>query len=219
MELEMILPPVRPEMLMMPDQCPYEDCDGRLFKRLQVVERSLRDVRYHTVTVHRYRCLSCGRTFRVYPQGVGRGQFSSQARGLATLSYFVGLSYDSTSSLLGLVGVPMAKSTVHGIAKSAIRRMPELKREKVLWRLKMPTGDDNAVKVKVKGEWHPLSVDTDDEGNLVLSVGELDEELARTLQEQVQPIAQALGVTVRVSEDQDEGEQEAATPSRATDDR
>ena len=38
------------------------------------VAKPLRDTVYHEVQVHRYQCLKCKHTFRVYPEGTSRAQ-------------------------------------------------------------------------------------------------------------------------------------------------
>jgi transposase-like protein len=48
---------------------------------------------HSAVPAHRYRCLRCKRTFRVYPQGVTHAQTSQRVKGLAVLLYLLGLSY------------------------------------------------------------------------------------------------------------------------------
>jgi hypothetical protein len=46
------------------------------------------------VQVHRYQCLKCKRTLRVYPEGTTPAQTSQRVKGLAVL---LGLSYGATS--------------------------------------------------------------------------------------------------------------------------
>jgi len=85
MRLQLILPHVDPTKIEPPDGCPYEECDGTRFRFHQAVEKPLRDTEYEQVIAHRYECLKCRRTFRVYPQGVGRAQTSLRVKGLAVM--------------------------------------------------------------------------------------------------------------------------------------
>jgi hypothetical protein len=85
MRLHLILPRVDPAEVEPPDTCPYEDCDGTCFRFHQAVEKPLRDTEYDQVTAHRYECLKCGRTFRVYPRGVTRAQTSLRVKGLGVI--------------------------------------------------------------------------------------------------------------------------------------
>jgi transposase-like protein len=61
------------------------------------VAKALRDTMYHQVPVHRYQCLKCKRTFRVYPEGTTHAQTSQRVKGLAVMLYLLGLSYGATS--------------------------------------------------------------------------------------------------------------------------
>ena len=54
------------------------------------VAKPLRDTVYHEVQVHRYQCLKCKRTFRVYPQGTTSAQTSQRVKGLAVMLYLLG---------------------------------------------------------------------------------------------------------------------------------
>jgi hypothetical protein len=90
MRLQLILPQVKPMEFKKPLVCPHRDCQGRHFKYHQEVDKLLKDTGYEVVTAHRYRCLRCQRTFRVYPQGVTRAQTSQRVKGLAVMLYFQG---------------------------------------------------------------------------------------------------------------------------------
>jgi hypothetical protein len=83
MRLQLILPGVEPTVITLPSMCPYEDCEGRHFRHHQAVTKPLRDTVYPQVAAHRYECLRCQRTFRVYPPGVTKAQISQRVKGLA----------------------------------------------------------------------------------------------------------------------------------------
>ena len=61
MRLEMRIPDVRPDALMLPAVCPYQGCGGGHFELHGTVRKRLRDTRYQEVLVHRYRCRRCRR--------------------------------------------------------------------------------------------------------------------------------------------------------------
>ena len=54
---------------------------------------------------HRYECLRCSRTFRVYPQGVTKDHISRRVKGLGILLCLLGLSYGAVSLALDALGV------------------------------------------------------------------------------------------------------------------
>lgn len=95
------------------------------------MSKALRDTVYQEVQAYRYQCLKCGRTFRVYPQGVSSAQTSQRVKGLVVMLYLLGLSYGATSLALEAIGVSMCKSRVYDAVQEAASRVPGLKREQV----------------------------------------------------------------------------------------
>jgi hypothetical protein len=74
MRVRIVLPKVTPEAITVPTRCVYAGCGGRKFHLRQEVAQPLRDTVYQEVQVHRYQCLKCKRTYRVYPEGANRAQ-------------------------------------------------------------------------------------------------------------------------------------------------
>jgi transposase-like protein len=109
MRLRILLPKVTPEAIPVPTRCSYAGCSGRKVHLRQQVTKALRDTVYQEVQVHRYQCLKCKRTFRVYPEGANRAQTSQRVKGLAVLLYLLGLSYGATSLALEALGVYLCK--------------------------------------------------------------------------------------------------------------
>jgi transposase-like protein len=99
MRLKLILPEVDPEQFEEPDHCVDPKCKGRPFLPWQEVRKNVRDSEYEEVIARRYKCLRCGRTFRVYPQGVQAGQISQRVKGLGVMLYVLGLSYGAVCFL------------------------------------------------------------------------------------------------------------------------
>jgi len=112
------------------------------------VQKALRDTKYTLVEVHRYRCLKCGRTFRVYPKGVSKAQVSDRVKGLAVMLYLLGLSYGAVSLAMESLGVPFSKTQVYDTVQAAARRIPGMKREQVFGEVKTKAvgGDLTSVK-------------------------------------------------------------------------
>ena len=129
MRLHLILPRVEPAVITMPSTCPYEGCEGMHFRHHQEVAKPLRDTVYREVTVHRYECLRCKRTFRVYPTGVTQAQTSQRVQGLAVMLYLFGLSCGAVSLVLEALGTYLCKSRVYDIAQVSAEQVPGLKRE------------------------------------------------------------------------------------------
>jgi hypothetical protein len=111
MRLRIVLPKVTPEVIEVPTRCVYAGCSGRKLHLRQAVIKPLRDTVYHEVVVHRYQCLKCQRTFRVYPQGTTPHQTSQRVKGLAVMLYLLGCALWSDLLSLRRPGcVPMQES-------------------------------------------------------------------------------------------------------------
>lgn len=203
MRLKLILPQVVPTVFRLPTLCPYEGCGGQHFQFHQAVGKPLRDTRYPEVKAHRYECLRCRRTFRVYPQGITRAQISQRVKGLAVLLYLLGLSYGAVSLALEALGTYMCKSSVYEAVQLAADRVPGLKREQVFQGLKTPALGGDLTSVKVNGQWLTLGLTVDDLSGLVLTVDGLGGEDAQTLREWMAPVAEAVQAEILVTDDAD----------------
>jgi hypothetical protein len=113
MRLRLILPRVEPTGMSLPASCPYEGCQGIHFRHHQEVAKPPWDTVYPQVVVHRYECLRCKRTFRVFPTGVTRAQTSQRVQWLAVLLYIVGAElWSGVAGARGPGGVPVQESGV-----------------------------------------------------------------------------------------------------------
>ena len=103
----------------------------------------MKDLYISRVTVVRYRCVDCGRTFRRYPEGVDRHIQSKRLRALSALSWALGLSHRSVSNLLTALGSALSRMSswrdVQEAGVGAMRARVEV------------VGADETV-VKLKGE-------------------------------------------------------------------
>src|SRR6266516_47367 len=131
MRLHLLLAKVEPKAIPVPSTCAYPDCTSKQVQLHQPVKKALRDTVRQQVEAHRYRCLKCRRTFRVYPPGVTHAQSSERAKELAVMLYLLGLSYGAVSLALGSLGVPLSKTRVYETVQAAAARVPGLKREEV----------------------------------------------------------------------------------------
>lgn len=203
MRLQLILPRVKPGEIEIPAVCPYAGCEGKHFRHHQDVDKPLKDTRYDSVTAHRYECLRCHRTFRVYPEGVTHAQTSQRVKGLAVMLYLLGLSYGATSLALQALGVYMARSSVYEAVQAAAEKVPGLKRREVFGGIRTPAVGGDLTSVKCFGQWLHLGLAVDDTTGLVLTVDELPAEDADTLREWMQPVADAVGAELLVTDDAD----------------
>lgn len=203
MRLQLILPRVEPGEIEMPNTCPYEGCEGRHFRHHQAVDKPLKDTGYDIVTAHRYECLRCRRTFRLYPQGVTQAQTSQRVKGLAVMLYLLGLSYGATSLALEALGVYMCKSSIYEAVQAAVEKVPGMKRREVFQGLRTPALGGDLTSVKCCGQWLHLGLAVDDLTGLVLTIDALPAEDAETLREWLQPVADKVGAELLVTDDAD----------------
>ena len=203
MRLRIVLPKVNPEVMAVPSTCSYAGCGGRKFHLRQEVAKPLRDTVYHAVRVHRYQCLRCKRTFRVYPEGTTRAQTSQRVKGLAVMLYLLGLSYGAVSLALEGLGVYLCKSRVYDAVQEAAKRVPGLKRDQVFAGVKTPALGGDLTSVKCKGEWLSLGITVDPISGLALTIDQLTAEDSKALKDWIEPIAKSVGATVLVTDDAD----------------
>src|SRR5207248_3267516 len=203
MRLRIVLPKVNPEAITVPTRCAYAGCGGRKFHLRQEVAKPLRDTVYHEVQVHRYQCLKCKRTFRVYPEGTTSAQTSQRVKGLAVMLYLLGLSYGATSLALEGLGVYLCKSRIYDAVQETAKQVPGLKRDQVFAGVRTPALGGDLTSVKCKGEWLPLGISVDPITGLALTIDALAAQDIQTLQDWIEPIAKSVGATVLVTDDAD----------------
>ncbi len=118
MRIQVNLPQVKPEVYELPETCPH-GCGGADFRPhgRQGERKLLRDTQYTEVRAYRYKCARCGRTFRVYPQGVSAGaQQSQRLKGMTVLLYVLGLSYGAVEDFTNALGCGLGKTmTYHNV--------------------------------------------------------------------------------------------------------
>jgi hypothetical protein len=205
MRLLMRLPAVDPAAVCVPRACPHA-CGGQHFKLRQVVAKPLRDTKLAAVVAHRYGCVRCGRTFRVYPAGVSHAQTSARLRGLGVMLYLLGLSYGAVALTLEALGHPLSKVAVYEAVQAAGAKVPGLRREAV----RLPAGQAlvaalgaDLTGVKCKGEWLTVGVSVDALGGAALSVDVLESGEAADLVAWLAEVAAAVGAQLLVSDDAD----------------
>jgi len=203
MRLKLILPVVDPEQFEEPKHCSDTKCSGKRFLPWQEVKKNVRDSEYEVVTARRYKCLQCGRTFRVYPQGVQSGQISQRVKGIGALLYLLGLSYGAAALMLEALAVDMSKSSVYRTVQETAEKVPGMKRTELLKGYQTRALGADLTSVKCKGQWLPIGVVVDPINGLVLSIDHLEGEDAQTLKDWIEPLANEVGAHTLVTDDAD----------------
>src|SRR3954468_4243424 len=204
MRLSLILPPVQPEIYPAVATCPYAGCGGQHFQHWQAVPKPLRDTVFREVVAQRYRCVRCGRTFRVYPHGVTHDQTSVRLKGVAVMFYVLGMSYGAVATALRALGWPLSKVAVYYAVQEAGAAVTGLRREAVArggGRI-VALGAD-LTSVRCRGQWLTVGISVDAVTGTVLSLDLLPNGEASTLSAWVAELAAVLGAELLVSDDAD----------------
>jgi transposase-like protein len=212
MHLNVRLPKVEPLEIHPPTHCPLRErrhpkkkCSGTHFKEHQGnCRKAVRDTRYRQVTVRRYRCLKCQRTFRVYPTGVSHDHQSDTLKGLSVLLYILGLSYQGVADLLGALQYPLSKTTVYENVQAAGRRAIQLRHR---W-LRQVAGQVKVLgldftHVKCNGQEKIIAVATAVLQGEPLDFDLVQSESALHAKRWIEDLARAVGAEIVVTDDAD----------------
>ena len=205
MRIQVRLPTVEPDEYRNPQECPYEGCDGKFFKAHGVKgeEKAIRDPDYEEVKSYRRRCLRCGRTFRVYPQGVSSAQQSDRLKAITVLLYVLGLSYGAVEDFTFAIGMAVGKTTVYdNVQEAGIQSRSRQQAAVVSGGKKAVIGSDGTY-VKVKGEQVGIQVVVDDQSGELLGLEIVVSENADEVREVVEQAAEQVDAEVLVSDDLD----------------
>ena len=195
MRIAVRLPKVKPGEYEVPEECAYAGCEGRHYKRhgREGERKPVRDVRYEEVRSYRWKCLRCGRTFRVYPPGVSQGQQSDRLKAISVVLYVLGLSYGGTADFLTALGCGIGKTTVYRNVQAAGQVARRCQHVTVARGGKRPVVGTDGTYVKVKGEQVGVQVVVDDESGelmgLDIVVSENEEEVLETIRQVVEEVA------------------------------
>lgn len=198
MKIRLVIPVVNAQPSGRPAHCPH--CGhwrlGALWARHGMVPKPLRDHRQAAVTVERYRCVGCGRTFRHYPDGVTVRDQSQRTVVLAALMYGLGLSCHAAAHVLGALGIEVCAMTVWRDAQQAgevLRTTRPRGRMQVL-------GVDETV-YRVKGKETIVGMVTDGQRGLTLDFDVLEATDSAAFERWLAPYVRQYGVEVLVSDE------------------
>ena len=201
MRISVRLPKVEPEKIDRPLTCPH-GCGGRRTKRHGVKgeRKAIRDTRYQEVLAYRYKCLKCGRTYRVYPRGVSQGQQSDRLKAMSVLLYVLGLSYGAVQDFLESLGASIGKTTVYLNVQATGVVARQLQRQAVAQGGQRAVIGTDGTYLKVKGEYLTLQVVVDDTDSDLLGLDIISSENEEEVVQLVREIAQEVAAEVVVSD-------------------
>lgn len=188
------LPDVKRRVETRPQKCPY--CQGDIFQRWGQVRKPVRDNRYRSVKVYRYRCCHCGRTFRHYPQGVDQADQTQRLRKLAAIFWVLGMSLRGVVIALGVFGVNLSHMTVW----RDLQEQTELLKKRRHGKPVRVLGVDGLYPL-LKGKKAGVLLAVDLGNGQPVAIGQVNEANPQALYRFLEPLVTGLGVRVMVSDD------------------
>lgn len=187
-----------PEVGVQPEGKPGRcgGCGGSRLERWGRSKRRVRDVEVKEVEAVRWRCRDCGRTMREYPCGVGRASQTERVRVLVAIGWSLGLSLRAVvwwmAATVGVrLGVTTAWRDVRAVAEAMRRRRPA--RVRVL-------GVDGT-SVRWGGQTRGMVVAVDLGTGRPVALAAVDERSPEAVRAWLQPLVEAYGVEVMVTDD------------------
>ena len=202
MRIQVRLPKVDLNKYDLPATCPH-GCGGTYFRPhgRKGHLKPLRDPQYTEAKVYRYRCVECGRTFRVYPQGVLPGaQQSARLKGMVILLYVLGLSYGAIEDFLWALGCGLSKTMAYyDVQAAGITARQQQQRQVQAGGQRLVVGADGTY-VKVKGERVGIEVVVDDETGELLGLDIISSENAAEIRGIIEEVMTEVAAEVLVSD-------------------
>jgi transposase-like protein len=146
--------------------------------------------------VYRYRCCSCQRTFRYYPQGVDWADQTQRLRKLAALFWVLGMSLRGVQLALSAFGVQVSHMTVWRDIQEQAKALEKRRR----WQPVRVLGVDGVYPLG-KGRKLPVLVAVDLGNGQPVAIGKVDESNPHAVRRWLEPLVKRLGVTVLVTDD------------------
>jgi len=188
------LPEVKRKTETRPQRCRY--CQGETFQRWGKVSKPVRDNRHRTVSVYRYRCCHCRRTFRHYPQGVDQADQTQRMRKLAAVLWVLGMSLRGTCVALAAFGVRLSHMSIWRDLQEQAEQLEQRRR----WQGVRVLGVDGLYPLGW-GKKQPVVVAVDLGNGQPVALGHLDETNPQAVRRFLEPLVQRLGVSVIVTDD------------------
>lgn len=188
------LPEVKRKTETRPKECP--DCRGGTFQRWGKVRKPVKDNRYRTVSVYRFRCCHCRRTFRHYPTGVDRADQTQRMRKLAAIYWVLGMSLRGVAMALTGFGITLSHMTVWRDLQEQASSLGKRRHRQPVRVL----GIDGAYPL-AQGKKEPVLIAIDIGNGQPVAIGKVDESNPQAVKRWLEPLVKRLGVSVIVTDD------------------
>jgi len=161
MRVRLVAPQVKARPSSRPQECPH--CHSPILHIHQRVNKQLIDTKFQKVKALRYKCAECDRTFRCYPEGVGRKLQSQRLQVIAVILWGLGLSLEGASAALEAMEAGIGKTTVWRDVQEAGQAL----RGKRRWPGKVRVIGVDETAFKVRGEVVIVGFVVDGKGELI----------------------------------------------------
>lgn len=205
MRIQVRLPKIQSDEFELPECCPYEGCSGNTFKPhgRKGEAKAVRDPDHEQVTSQRYRCTTCGHTFRVYPTGVSQAQQSDRLKAMSVLLYILGISYGGVSDFLCAIGLDIKKTTVYDNVQAAGVVARKHRKAGLERGGQRPIIGADGTFLKVKGQQVGIEGVVDDETGELLGLDITTSESAEEIEPFIREIAKQVEAEILISDDFD----------------
>ncbi len=188
------LPDVKQSNETRPKICP--NCQGETFQRWGKVIKPVKDNHLDTISVYRYRCHHCRRTFRHYPEGADRADQTLRMRKLAAICWVLGLSLRGVGVVFSAFGISLCHMTVWRDMQEQATLLEKRRR----WQGVRVLGVDGTYPLGW-GKKQPVLIAVDLGEGQPMAIGYLDETNPQAVRRFLQTLVQRLGVSMIVTDD------------------
>ena len=176
-----------------PEKCPY--CESPVLQSWGGGSKTIQDAKQEVGEYHRYRCGSCGRTFRHYAPGVDNTRLTQRIRKIAAMAWALGLSAREVASIFDKFGVELGYMTIWRDGNDLVERCKDVLNPNRPDRYHI---DKLFMKNKGRGIGTTIVVDLGDEKTVAL--GRMDEVDYRKVLAWLGPILKDLDIRVAIFE-------------------
>ena len=181
---------VKRNKIKRPAKCRH--CEGETLQRWGGVLKGIKDPKVRTARVYRYRCTTCKRTFRHYPEGVTHAQQSERMKQLAVICWSFGLSYRKIEAILSAFGVNLSRMSGWRDVQAGAEGI----RRRTQWKPARVVGVDGAW---VNGQGVMVAVDLGD--GEPLAIAAIDEKDMAAVFKWLKGLTQRHGIGAIVTDD------------------
>jgi len=197
MRMQVRLPEVKAEVYQEVEKCSGCGCEYFQPHGRKGYKKVVRDIDHQEVKSQRVKCVRCGKTCRVYPQGISRAEQSERLKAMSVLLYVLGISYGGVADFLTAIGVSIGKTTVYENVQQAGLASRRRGRRTDSYPL---IGSDGTY-LKINGVKVGIQIIVDDSSQELLCLEFVTSENSPEMRERLAELAQQVGAEVLVSDD------------------